>query len=239
MKAHWERLAFKIDALGLRERAMAFAIAALLVITLVNTFVLDPLLAARKQRVQQIKLDQQQIAAAQAEIKLIISGHEGDPDAANQVRLQMLKQQSEQLRTDLTVVQQSLVTPDKMVALLEELLKKNKQLQLVSLKTLQATQLSEPDSVPGKAAGNKPAAAGVQGQAVAEERADVGRVYKHGVELVVQGGYADLVSYLSQLEGLPWRLFWAKAKLNVEEHPKVRLTLTLFTLSLDKAWLNI
>lgn len=231
MKKHWEQLALKIDALSLRERAMAFAIAALVPVTLINTLVLDPLLAARKQRVQQIKLDQQQIAAAQAEIKFIISGHGDDPDAANRARLQMLKQQSGQLHADLAVVQQNLVTPDKMVSLLEEILKKNKQLQLVSLKTLPVTQLSEPDSTPGKA--------GKREQTAANESADVGRVYKHGVELVVQGSYPDLVSYLSQLEGLPWRLFWAKTKLNAEEHPKLRLTLTLFTLSLDKAWLNI
>lgn len=238
MKAYWERQASRIDALSLRERAMLFAIAALLVTTAVNTFVLDPLLSTRKQRAQQIKLDQQQIAAAQAEIKIIIDGHEGDPDAANRARLQMLKQQSEQLRADLTVVQQSLVTPDKMVALLDELLKKNKQLQLVSLKTLPTVQLFEPDSAAAKKADVKPSAAGWQEKAI-ENGAEGGQVYKHGVELVVQGGYADIVNYLSQLEGLPWRLFWAKAKLSVEEHPKVRLTLTLFTLSLDKAWLNI
>lgn len=231
MKKHWKQLALKIDALSLRERAMAFTIAALLLITLINTFVLDSLLAARKQRAQQIKLDQQQIAAAQAEIKLILSAHTDDPDATNRAHLQALKQQSEQLRADLAVVQQNLVTPDKMVSLLEELLKKNKQLQLVSLKTLPVTQLSEPDSTLDKA--------GRQKQIAANERADVGRVYKHSVELVVQGSYTDLVSYLSQLEGLPWCLFWAKTKLNAEEHPKLRLTLTLFTLNLDKAWLNI
>jgi len=231
MKKHWEQFALKIEALSLRERAMAFAIAALLLVTLINTFVLDSLLAARKQRAQQIKLDQQQIAATQAEIKLILGVHSDDPDAANRARLQALKQQSEQLRADLAVVQHNLVTPDKMVSLLEELLKKNKQLQLVSLKTLPVTQLHEPDFASGKA--------GKQEQTAAEADAEVGRVYKHGVELVVQGSYADIVSYLSQLEGLPWRLFWAQTKLNAEEHPKLRLTLTLFTLSLDKAWLNI
>ena len=64
-------------------------------------------------------------------------------------------------------------------------------------------------------------------------------VYKHGVELVVKGSYADLTQYLMRLEGLPWQMFWGKAELKVEEYPKATLTLTLFTLSLDKTWLRI
>jgi len=64
-------------------------------------------------------------------------------------------------------------------------------------------------------------------------------VYKHGVELVVKGNYTDLTQYLTRLEGLPWQMFWGKAELKVEEYPKAALTLTLFTLSLDKTWLRI
>lgn len=229
--------------MSLRERAMGFAIAALVLITLVDTFALSPLLAVQKTRTQQMKLDQQQIAAMQAEIGGIVSGSNLDPDAANKARLQVLRQQAEKLRADLASVGQSLVAPDKMASLLEDLLKKNKNLQLVSLKTLPLSQLSEAEPASGKTAGSNPAAVAAPSGRPEQKKSDgdpsPGQVYKHGVELVVEGGYADIVNYLSQLERMPWRLFWAKASLHVEEHPKVRLTLTLFTLSLDKTWLNI
>ena len=241
MKQYWRRLALNFDALSLRERAMAFAIAALALITLVDTFVLSPLLGSQKQRVQQIRLEQQQIAAMQNEIKVIASGHDFDPDASNKARLQALKQQSEKLRADLGGVQQNLVTPDKMASLLEDLLRKNKHLQLVSLRTLPVTLLSDPEQAAGKAVGEKlqPAAPGRPEQQKPEMKVAEGLVYKHSVELVVKGRYADVVSYLTQLEAMPWRLFWAKARLDVDEHPDVSLTLTLFTISLDKTWLNI
>lgn len=242
MKEYLQRLVLRIDALNLRERAMAFAIGALALVTLVDAFILTPLWNTQKQRAQQIKLDQQQIAAMQAEINAIVRGHSVDPDASNKARLQALRQQSERLRADLGSVQQSLVTPDKMALLLEDLLKKNRQLQLVSLKTLPVTLLSEPEQPAGKAAVQKLAQAIPSGGSAlekAEPKSAGEAVYKHGVELVVRGRYVDIVTYLSQLEAMPWRLFWAKARLHVDDHPNVSLTLTLFTISLDKTWLNI
>lgn len=242
MKGQWQRLALKIDALSLRERAMAFAIAALALVTLIDTFALSPMLTSQKQHAQKIKLDQQQIAAMQAELKTIIIASDIDPDAANKARLLSLKQQSEKLRADLGSIQKSLVSPDKMASLLEDLLKKNRHLQLVSLKTMPVALLSESEQGPGKAATDKSIPAGSVAKLElpkSDAKAAGEFVYKHGVELVVKGRYPDIVSYLSQLEGMPWRLFWAKASLNVDEYPNAVLTLTLYTLSLDKTWLNI
>jgi MSHA biogenesis protein MshJ len=34
-------------------------------------------------------------------------------------------------------------------------------------------------------------------------------------------------------------LLWAKAKLETNDYPQSTLTLTLYTLSLDKKWLNL
>jgi MSHA biogenesis protein MshJ len=240
MKQYWLRLEAKVDAMSLRERAMAFGIAALLLITLVNTLLLDPLLAKQKELSNKVKQEQQQIAALQAEIQLRVKSHDHDPDAPARERLRTLKQQSAQMQGDLQGMQKGLVSPDKMAALLEDLLKGNSRLRLVSLKTLPVTPLYEPiptnvKQIDGKAtAGSAPQQAKSEGK---QGGADI--VYKHGVEIVVQGGYADLTGYLSQVEALPWQLFWANAKLNVDTYPKANLTLTLFTLSLDKKWLNI
>src|SRR6185369_6029720 len=56
-------------------------------------------------------------------------------------------------------------------------------------------------------------------------------LYRHGVELTVEGSYADLMSYLAALEALPGpRLLWGGVKLKVERHPTVQLSLTVYTL---------
>jgi MSHA biogenesis protein MshJ len=58
------------------------------------------------------------------------------------------------------------------------------------------------------------------------------------VEIVVQGSYSDLLDYVSRLEKQPWQVYWGRTVL-AAEYPKVVVTLTLYTLSLDKSWLVV
>jgi MSHA biogenesis protein MshJ len=59
------------------------------------------------------------------------------------------------------------------------------------------------------------------------------------VEITVHGNYLDMLSYLVALEHLPSQMFWGKAQMNVIQYPVAELTLTVYTLSLDKTWLLI
>jgi MSHA biogenesis protein MshJ len=242
MKQQWQRIALKIDALMLRERAIIFAMAALILIVLINTALLDPQFAKQKQLTQRIKKDQSVIAGLQAEIQQKMALQAQDPDKADKARLQQMKEQAAQMQDALLDTQKGLVPPDRMSALLEDILKQNAALHLVSLKTLSASPLTEQanaevkpadgilSSIKEKVDGKAKDALGSPG---------VGSVYKHGVEIVVQGGYLDIMNYLTQLEAMPWQLLWSKAELKVDEYPRSTLTLTLFTLSLDKKWLNL
>ncbi len=239
MKQYWLKLEARIDAMNLRERAMVFAIASLLLITLVNTLLLDPLHAQQTELSKKVRHEQQQIAAMQAEIQARVKSHDADPNAPMRERLRILKQQAAQMQGDLRGMQKGLVSPDKMAGLLEDLLRGNGRLRLVSLKTLPVLTLNEPIPMDTKPAGTKGTVVASGGEKVDTRQGGADIVYKHAVEIVVQGGYADLTAYLSQVEALPWQLFWANAKLNADTYPKASLTLTLFTLSLDRKWLNI
>ena len=240
MKQYWQRIVLRIDALTLRERAMIFAMAAVVLTTLVNVVLLDPQFAKQKQLSERIKQEQETIAGIQAEIQQKVKSQAIDPDAANRARLQTLKEQSSQMQGAMRDVQKGLVSPDKMSELLESILKRNGRLRLVSLKTLPVTGLNEMVATESKTAGEKTAAATAP---PAKDKQDsqpaAGFVYRHGVEIMVEGGYLDMMNYMAALEAMPWQLFWGRAKLSVDEYPRATLTLTLFTLSLDKAWLNI
>ena len=228
MKQYWQRAVLKIDALTLRERAIIFAMAALVVVTLVNQLLLDPLFRQQKILSQQMKQDQAKAVEIQIQIQQQVRMQAADLDAANRERLDQLTRQSEQMQGELNALQKALVSAERMPALLEELLKRNGKLRLVSLKTILPTNLLE----------------GATQQTPAKEKAEsvsvpVPAVYKHGVEIVVQGGYADMVAYMTELQSMPWQVFWAKAELDAKEYPKAQLTLVLYTLSLEKRWLNI
>ncbi|MGH8807223.1 MAG: MSHA biogenesis protein MshJ [Noviherbaspirillum sp.] len=238
MKQYWYRVAQKIDALSLRERVILFAMTSFVLVTLVNVLLLDPQFARQKQLSQRISQEQSQIANMQAEIQPHVAKAKADPDAENRARLQQSNQQLAQLQTGLRDLQKGLVSPDKISVVLEDILKQNGRLKLVSLRTLPAAGLLEAAEAEAKAAPAKPAAGTVPNER-AEALSPADAVYKHGVEIKVKGSYPELVNYLTALEKMPWQLFWANAKLEVGEYPATTLTLTLFTLSLDKKWMNL
>lgn len=237
MKQYWQKIVLRVDALSLRERAMVFVAAASILILLINTVLLDPQVAKQKLFAEQLKQGQAQIATIQAEIEQMAKGQATDPDAANRVRLEQLTQQSNRMNGELLDMQKGLVSPDNMAVLLEDILKRNGRLELISMKSLPVSNLNEP--APGDANNAASNAASKPGVVPAENAAAIGAIYKHGVEIEVQGTYLDMLSYMAELEAMPWQLFWGKAKLDVNDYPKSTLTLTFFTLSLDKKWLNL
>src|SRR3569623_259090 len=240
MKQYWQKYAAKIDALTLRERVIIFAMLAVAVIALINNAVLDAQFAKQKQLSEQIKGQLVQVSQIQTDIRQTIQA-QTDPDAANRSRLSALQQQSQRMQTALIDMQKGLVAPDKMPILLEDILGHNARLKVISLKTLPVTGIQETertDSKDAKKSDDKQAVANAQ-KPSADSVPAASAVYKHGVEIMLQGEYLDMLKYMSELESMPWHLFWGKAKLEVDEYPKARLTLTLYTLSLDKKWLNL
>ena len=235
LKSRWNHLNNRLDRMSLRERALIFVTTAVLLVVMLNAFFLTPLAARNRILLQQIQQDEQKNVSMQAQIKALVSSFNTDPDASLRVRLAELRDQSARSGKTLADIQGSLVPPQRMTALLEDILRRNHGLRLVSLKTLPVTSLVEAEAVtssknvaePAKPAGSaKPVTA-------------VNAVYRHGVELNVSGGYAELVHYLTELEGLPWHMFWGRADLAVEQYPRVNLRLRLYTLSLDPALLTL
>jgi MSHA biogenesis protein MshJ len=218
MKLDWKTLSDKIDGMSPRQRGLIFAVAASIVLALVSSLLIEPQLA--KQKVLSRKTEQQQseIKSIQAQLQAMAEVRKTDPDAANRAELESLRLQLVQLKASLQVKQQHLIPPDKIAGLLEEILSRNRQLQLISLRSLPASAVT-----------------GEEEQAAAIEK----EFFKHGIEMTVSGSYFDLLDYMVQLEKLPWQMFWGKASLVVETYPISRMTLTLYTLSLDKAWLVI
>jgi MSHA biogenesis protein MshJ len=236
MNAYWQKIVLRVDALSLRERLIIFVMAALVVITLVNSLVLESQFTKQKQITQRIRQEQSQVAGLQAEIQQILKSHDADPDKDNRARLVQLTQQARQIQGSLRDMQKGLIAPDKVTVVLEDILRRNGRLRLVSLKTLPVANLTEQAS-DEKATRADAGSSADRGQT--QKKPATESIYKHGVEITVQGGYADIVNYLAALESMPWQLFWGGANLAVEEYPRTTLRLTLYTLSLDRKWLNL
>ncbi|MDP2961806.1 MAG: agglutinin biogenesis protein [Sulfurimicrobium sp.] len=231
MKRYWERYAAQLNARNPRERALIFVMALAVAWSLISALLLDPVAAKKKRLTLDANQQQTQIQQLQAQITNIQGGAQVDPDAPARIRLAALNQKLEQSRAALQGVQQNLVPPEKMAQLLENILTQNRHLKLVSLKTLPASGVLE---VAAESAAPKTTQPG------SEEKKLAGpAIFKHGVEIVISGSYAELTQYLDTTEKLPWQMIWGKAEMRVEEYPLVTLTITLYTLSMDKTWMAI
>lgn len=221
MKARWDALAAKVDGMSLRERALIFAALAFGIVSLINSLLLDPLLAQQKKLSAQVQQQQEKMKESQAQFGELLQAKQADERAPQRERIRQLREQMAQGDAYLKEKQGRLVSPQQMPVLLEQVLGKNSRLQLVSLGTLPVSLFIEPTAEEAKAA-------------VQEKQ-----IYKHGVKITVRGHYADLLQYLTALEQLPTQMFWGMAKMNVVQYPDAELTLTLYTLSLDKIWLQV
>ena len=64
-------------------------------------------------------------------------------------------------------------------------------------------------------------------------------LFKHGVEITLEGSYQELAAYLERLEQAKPKLLWSSVSLSAENHPRLVLTLTVYSLSLERAWLIV
>lgn len=231
MQPPWEKITAKVDNMSLRERMLIFFAAAFLLIALVNSMFLDPLLAKQKNMSDQVIQQQEKIKEKQAEIEALLQAQQENKNSPLREQLNVAKQRLAEGDAWLQSNRERLVQPEKMADLLQQVLRKNSQLQLISLQTLPATPLIEKSA---NADGNEPKAAAAVASVEPEKQ-----VFKHGVKITVSGNYAALLQYLTQLENLPAKMFWGMAAMKVEKYPDAVLTLTLYTLSLDKTWLQI
>lgn len=219
---HWLSICSKFEALNQRERWMVTCALFVVVYAVINMLLLSPVLVRQTILNNELAADQTQINTLQQQINTLAQSPVIDPDAQDKQRLAELQSRLALLETKLTGLQTSLINPDKMPDLLHSLLKKNGKLKLVQLQTLPVKGLLEIDSEDKE-------------QTSTQELP----VFKHGVEITIEGGYLDLLDYVAELEKMPWHVLWSKAALNAEHYPDSQLKLTVYTLSLDKTWLSI
>ncbi|HEY4080289.1 MAG TPA: hypothetical protein VGM81_06305 [Burkholderiaceae bacterium] len=161
------------------------------------------------------RLGAQQVQAEQAALQQQRAEAQAQARAAAQsltAELDAWRQRVHQSEALLAQRGGQLMPAREMVGMLDALLRQHRELTLLSLNKLPENTISE--ALPGT-------------------------LYRHGVELQVQGSYADLLAYCRALEALPQHLLWGDMSLAADDYPRVRLTLNVYTLSQDKSWLKL
>jgi MSHA biogenesis protein MshJ len=227
----WRALQRRFDQCAERERLLMIGAALALTLMLANWLWLSPALTA----FTQARAEQTTAAAALAILQadVLALQHMGSTQTrTQQADLTRLRQRVRDGDDALRRHEDTLVGPDHMVGLLEQLLARQGQVRVRAMRSLGRADLLNP-STPDKAQGALAAAGAATADAAAPS------LYRHGVELVLEGGFADLLQYLRAVEALPQRVLWGSVSLKVEQHPKSVLTLRIYTISRDRHWLEI
>jgi len=214
LKKQFEGFASRIDAMSLRERALIFITLLVALYFLAVNVLFGPLNAEKNRLQQQLTQKRAETQALEAQVQAL-AGTGEHPDAAKRKKLETLQENLKTMDAELVRVTSGLVTPKEMARLVEQMLLKNRGLQVMKVESIPATPLQE----------------GAGGTGV--------KVYKHGMHVEVKGGYLDLLRYLKSLEALPWKVFWGKVTLKTEKYPDSRMSLLIYTLSTNEAWIGL
>lgn len=219
MNARLKAYAARFDAAPLRQRVLLFVALVLAVAFLVETALIGPLRERHKRLGAQIALNQKEGASLDAALQALTDRNRVHPDVRLRERQAALQEQVAQVNARILQEGQRFTPPERMRGALEEMLRANPRLALLELRTLPAVALAEAGAANGAAA--RPG------------------LYRHGMELTLAGTYLDFYDYLRMLEKLPTQLYWGRAELTVAQHPSSVLKLTVYTVSLDAAWLVV
>lgn len=218
MKEQLLKYAERIDAMSLRERAMLFIAAVVVLVALIFNTLIDPLQAREKRLSLQISEQQTQTRALEAQLAVMAQPRGQSAEAANRDKAAQLRAQMAEINTMLAERERQFVKPQRVAFMIESMLKRNGRIALLSMQNLPVTALSETGTQ---------ANGGVQG------------VYRHGLDVSLRGSYPSLIDYLAMLEAMPEKVFWGGAELSADGQGGATLKLTLYTLSLEKSWLAI
>lgn len=215
----------RFDGLAARERWLIVLAVVGGILLIGFSLLVDPALARNRALKSAIERKTGDLANLQAQLTGLEAQLQADPDAGRKADIVRIRDSINVLDGRLRESQGAMVPPERMNAVLANVLRGHSGLRLISLTT------TRPSSLLGEAeAESKP------GMPADAPRFDL---YRHGVEIRLEGSYLDQISYLSDLERNEPGLLWGNIRLLATEYPKTQMTVVIYTLSAEKAWLAL
>jgi MSHA biogenesis protein MshJ len=232
LKQAWGKGAGLFNERPIRERAMLTVTSIVLISFVVWELAVTPVLTDNDRLASQLeRLDQQQrtLSEQQQALTLQLSS---DPSLQLRERLTSRQARLDRLDAELAETTGKLIAPRAMVRLLQDMLVAQEKLELVAVELLPPTPIFD------EAADSQRQADGSGG--TSDGNPVTGPLlYAHDVELVIRGGYMEVVNYVDTLESMDNRLGWVSLDYQMREYPDNEIRIRVRTLSLDQAWLGV
>ncbi|HHK8660886.1 TPA: type II secretion system protein GspM [Vibrio parahaemolyticus] len=207
MNEFWSSLEERFGDMSAREKMLVALCGFVTVVMLLFTLVLEPKLNQISNNERQLSTLKQSNQKTEIDILRVKAQLKKDPNADIDLEISNLLTESQHLSMQLSQIIEHLVTPSQMAGVLESVLEQQSGIHLVSLQTLPSEPITED-----------------------KEASEYSGYYVHPVRMELTGDYFSIANYLNKLESLPASYFWRSFSYKVEEYPKAKLVLEVYTL---------
>ncbi|HHX8649730.1 type II secretion system protein GspM [Vibrio antiquarius] len=207
MNEFWISLEERFGEMSAREKVLIALCGLVVVIMLLFTLVLEPKLneiISNERQLSNLKQANQKIEIDTLRIQAQLKK---DPNAEIDRAISNLLTESQHLSMQLAEIIEHLITPSQMAELLENVLEQQSGIHLLSLQTLPSEPITED-----------------------KEASQYSGYYVHPIRMELTGDYFSIANYLNKLESLPASYYWRSFSYKVEEYPKAKLVLEVYTL---------
>jgi MSHA biogenesis protein MshJ len=217
MKKPIDQYVEKINALAVRERALAFSSVVVVIVFAWWHFHFESMIADKLLVDEQNVSLAQQIQTLQITTEAIEKRINEGVHKAKQTQLIALRQELDRIEVMLQQKTLELVEPEEMFRLMQELLFAESKLKLTELRRKQVTPAFKLDA------------------------SEVGQpqIYRHVLNMRFEGSFRNILAYLNRLEELDWKLMWDRINLRTDEYPLIQADIEISTLSDSKHWVGL
>lgn len=218
----------RFKQLTARERNIILVLALVVVVFLWDQLLFAPLQRDSQKVKQQINALNNNLATQTNQLTEVMESAKHDPNRELKQKHQQLSQSLQQLETRQQSLTANLIPPRQMAEVLEQVLRQKTRLKLVKVTSLPAEKLTGTTEQTQSGAGKS-----------GTGNSETSVLYRHGVELELEGSYFETLGYLRSLEQLRWKVLWDSLEYEVQEYPRAQIRLQINTLSTNAGWIGV
>lgn len=224
MNEYWEKFSVFVNEKTLRERVIILLMLIVIVYGLCDLLFMGALLDKQAQKSKQLVGLTESNIVAERELADMMAVLQGGRESARREQ-QQLADKLAAVDAELASEASGFVPANLMPRVLEEMLEDTADLSLLKLEN-KPVELITGDS-------------GGELSATPSRDEDSTHLYRHGVEMRLQGSYLAALNYLKRLEQLQWRFQWHALQFDIQEYPTGTVSVEVYTYSTERDWLGV
>lgn len=210
---HYEE---KFAALTQREKVLIFASGMVVILAVLLFLLIEPGIQENGKTRSSIEITRNEVATLRKLQMVYEQALAEDPDASLKQQIAHVDKRMVRLQESFARQLADLILPRQMPPLIEQVFSQADGLKLIEMASI------SPENI----FADNPAMKDVP-------------LYQHGVILTFEGRYFAVRDFLARLEQLSDKLYWRSMAYHVKEYPTAEVTLEVYTLSTEKAFIGV